>query len=137
MARILKEGKHPDGSLKSRKTELHSQPGKRMILKECWYLPKVNPLDPWQATDAAQQRSDQQKYKLNFVNRQKHGIQEYWYDNGQPEYKENYVNGQKHGVQERWYPNGQQWYKENYANGQKHGVQERWYPSGVDPEDPW
>jgi len=161
MTRILKEGKHPDGSLKSRKTELHGQPRKRMILKECWYLPKVNPLDPWQATDNAQQRdgrqgskltyvngqqhdvqeywyqNGQQQSKENYVNGQKHGVQEAWFDNGQQQSKENYVNGQKHGVQEAWFDNGQQWYKFNYVNGQKHGVQEAWNPSRVDPSDPW
>ena len=133
MTHILKEEKYPNGSLKSRETELH---GQQVILKEGWYPPQVDPLNPWQATDAAQQRSGQQRYKFNYVNGRQHGIQEGWYRNGQQEYKENYVNGQKHGLREYWYENGQQQFKLNYVNGQKHGVQEYWYPSGVNPEYP-
>jgi hypothetical protein len=34
MARILKEEKYPNGSFKSRETELHGQPGQEVILKE-------------------------------------------------------------------------------------------------------
>jgi antitoxin component YwqK of YwqJK toxin-antitoxin module len=131
MAHILKEEKYPSGSLKSRETELHGRLGKRMILKESWYPPQVDPLNPWQATDVAQQRSGQQMYKGNYVNGQKHGVQERWYDNSRQEYKENYVNGQLHGVQERWwYHNGRQANKENYVNGKKYGLQEDWYENG-------
>jgi hypothetical protein len=71
-------------------------------LQERWYPSGV---DPWQATDSAQQRGGQQ-----------------WN-------KENYVNGKRHGLQESWYPSGvdpgdpvaqrggQQYYKWNYVNG--------------------
>jgi len=148
MAHILKEEKYPNGSLKYRETELHGQPGQQVILEESWYISRV---DPWQATDAAQQRSGQLKCKENFVNGQKHGIQEWWYpsqadpsdpwqatDAAQQQYRYNYVNGQQHGIQEGWYQNGQQRYKYNFVNGQQHGLQEAWwYPSGVDPSDPW
>ena len=130
MTHILKEEKYADGSLKSREIELHGQHGQQVIVKEAWYPPQVDPLNPWQATDVAQQRGGQQEYKENFVNVQFHGVQERWYPNGQQEYKENYVNEQKHGLQESWYPNGQQKYKENYVNEQKHGVQEYWYEDG-------
>jgi len=130
MARILKEEKYPNGSLKSRETELHGQPGKRVILKEGWYPLQVDPLNPWQATDAVQQRSGQQMYKENFVNGQQHGVQEAWYRNGQLWYKVNCANKQKHGLHEVWHENGQQWYKFNYVNEQQHGVQEAWYENG-------
>jgi antitoxin component YwqK of YwqJK toxin-antitoxin module len=160
MTHILKEEKYADGSLKSREIELHGQHGQQVIVKEAWYPPQVDPENPWQATDVAQQRSGQQEYKENYVNGQKHGVQERWYDdgqqankenyannqkhgiqeawheNGQQWCKENYVNGQQHGIQEEWFDNGQRWYKENYANGQKHGIQEEWSPSGVNPEYP-
>jgi antitoxin component YwqK of YwqJK toxin-antitoxin module len=137
MSLILKEGKYPNGSFKSRETELHDQPGQRVILKESWYLPQADPLNPWQATDNAQQSYGKQQYKENHMNGQQHGVQEYWYRDGQQCYKFNYVNGQQHGVQESWHDNGQQQYKFNYVNGKRHGVQEYWYPSGVDPSDPW
>jgi antitoxin component YwqK of YwqJK toxin-antitoxin module len=130
MARILKEEKYPNGSFKSRETELHGQPGKQVILKEGWYPAEADPLNPWQATNAAQQRSGRQEYKQNYVNGQFHGVQESWYENGQHVNKENYANGKKHGLQERWYPDGQQRYKGNYVNGQRHGVQEYWYRDG-------
>jgi antitoxin component YwqK of YwqJK toxin-antitoxin module len=131
MARILKEEKYPNGSLKFRETELYGQLGKQVILKEGWYPPQVNPLDP-----AGQQLDGYQEYKWNFVNGQLYGLQERWYRNGQQWYKQNYVNGQQHGVQERWSQNGQQQYKLDYVNEQQHGVQEGWYPSEADPEDP-
>ena len=135
MARVSKEEKYPNGSLKSRETELHGQPGQRVILKESWYPPQVDPLNPWQATDAAQQRSGQQKYKLNYVNGQQHGVQEGWYENGQQWYKQNYVNGQQHGVQEARYENGQQWYKLNYLDGIKVSQQAyQSYVEGLEPE---
>jgi antitoxin component YwqK of YwqJK toxin-antitoxin module len=130
MTHILKEEKYADGSLKSREIELHGQHGQQVIVKEAWYPPQVDPLNPWQATDVAQQRSGQQKYKHNYVNERKHGVQERWSPNGQQWYKENYANGQQHGLQEAWHWNGQQYYKENYANGQQHGVQETWYDNG-------
>jgi len=130
MAHILKEERYPNGSLKSRETELHDQPGQQVILKEGWYPPQVDPLNPWQATDSAQERGGQQKYKWNYLNGREHGVQEGWYENGQQMYKGDYVNGQKHGVQEDWYDNGRQEYKWNYVNGQFHGVQERWYGNG-------
>jgi hypothetical protein len=130
MTHILKEEKYPSGSLKSRETELHGPPGQQVILKESWYLPKVNPLNPWQATDNAQLLYGQQEYKLNFVNEQEHGVHESWHENGQQAYEWNYVNGKKHGVQEAWYENGQQDSRLNYANGQKHGIQESWFNNG-------
>jgi antitoxin component YwqK of YwqJK toxin-antitoxin module len=151
MTRVIREEKYPDGSLKSRETKLYNWPEQQVILKEVWYLSRV---DPWQATNSSQRRGGQQKYKQNFVNGQRHGLQEGWYRNGQQEYKWNYVNGQLHGIQEYWYPSGvdpsdpwqatnaaqqrggQQQYKYNYVNGQLHGLQESWYPSGVDPSDP-
>jgi antitoxin component YwqK of YwqJK toxin-antitoxin module len=143
MTRVLKEEKYSNGSLKFLETELHDQPGQRVIFKESWYPPQVDPLNPWQATDNAQQRSGQQEYKLNYVNGRYHGVQEGWYDNGRQKYKLNFVNGQQHGVQEYWYPSrvdpedpaaqkrgGQQWYKDNYVNGERHGFQEDWYENG-------
>jgi antitoxin component YwqK of YwqJK toxin-antitoxin module len=156
MAQILKEEKYPDGSLKSRETELHDQSGQQVILKEAWYPSGVDPLAP-----DAQQPAGQQQYKENYVNGQKHGSQEGWHPSGvdpsdptarqrggQQQYKCNYVNGQLHGLQEGWYPSrvdpsnpwqatdsaqqrgGRQKYKENYVNGQEHGVQECWYDNG-------
>ena len=122
MAHIWKEEKYPDGSLKARVTLLGDR---KTIVKEGWNPPQVNPLNP-----AAQQRGGQQAYKWNYVNGQKHGVQEGWWDNGQQRYKQNIVNGQFHGVQEKWYPNGQQHIKWNYVNGQKHGLQEDWYRNG-------
>jgi antitoxin component YwqK of YwqJK toxin-antitoxin module len=135
MARILKEEKHANGSLKYRDTLLDDQVGKQVILMEAWYPSEADPKDPWQAKDSAQQRGGQQWYKDNFINGQLHGIQESWHDNGQQQNKGNFVNGQRHGLHEGWYDDGQREYKENYVNGQRHGIQEGWYPSGADPED--
>jgi hypothetical protein len=101
-----------------------------VILEEGWYPAEADPLAPWQATDNAQLFYGQQRYKGNYVNGQRHGVQEDWYHNGRQQYKENYANGQLHGVQEAWFENGQQEYKLNYVNGQEHGIQERWYPDG-------
>jgi hypothetical protein len=42
----------------------------------------VDPSDPRQATDSAQQRGGQQAYKWNYVNGQLHGVQEAWYPSG-------------------------------------------------------
>jgi hypothetical protein len=67
MTHILKEEKYSNGSLDSRVTELHGPSGQQVVF-EGWYPPRVDPLNPWQATDAAQQRSGQQKYKYNYVN---------------------------------------------------------------------
>ena len=130
MNRILKEGKYPDGSLRFRETESYDQPEQQAILKEGWY-------------PAAQRSNGQQKYKFNYVNGQKHGVQEYWYPSridrldptavvrgGQQRHKMNYVNGQLHGVQESWDENGRQVYKGNFVNGKQHGLQERWYWDG-------
>ena len=117
MARILKKGKYPNGSLKSRETELHSQHGQQVIVKEAWDPPQVDPLNPWQATDSAQERGGRQKYKENYVNGRQHGLQEGWYENGQQRHKQNYANGQKHGVQEYWCENGRQEYKKYYLDG--------------------
>ena len=93
MTRVLKEEKYSNGSLKFLETELHDQPGQRVIFKESWYPPQVDPLNPWQATDVAQQRSGQQEYKENYVNGQKHGVQERWCENGRQEYKKYYLDG--------------------------------------------
>jgi antitoxin component YwqK of YwqJK toxin-antitoxin module len=125
MARILKEEKYPDGSLKSRETELHDQFGQQVILKESWFTLEVDPLNP-----GAQQLFGRQLYKWNFVNGKKHGLQETWYDNGQQTCKWNFVNGRKNGLQEVWYKNGKQMCKWNYVNGQQHGLQETWYDNG-------
>ena len=130
MPQVLKEEKYPNGSLEARESLLDDQPGQQVILKEGWYSSEVISSDPWQATDGAQQRSGQQQYKFNYVNGQKHGLQEGWYENSQRYHKENYVNGQQHGVQEYWYENGQRYHKENYVNGQEHGLQEGWYENG-------
>ena len=61
--------------------------------QEKWYPSGVDPEDPWQATDAAQRRGGQQRYKGNFVNGQKHGVQEAWSRAGRQEYKKYYLDG--------------------------------------------
>ena len=145
MAHILKEEKYPNGSLKYRETELHGQPGQQVILEESWYISRV---DPWQATDAAQQRSGQLKCKENFVNGQKHGIQEWWYpsqadpsdpwqatDAAQQQYRYNYVNGQQHGIQEGWYEDGQLESRKYYLDGIEVSQQVyKSYVEGLAPE---
>jgi antitoxin component YwqK of YwqJK toxin-antitoxin module len=123
----LQEGWYPNGQPKYKGNYVN---GQRHGIQEGWYPSGANPKDPWQATDAAQQRGGQQYYKENYVNGQQHGLREKWYKNGQPEYKLNFVNGQQHGPQEIWREDGQQKNKFNYANGQLHGIQEYWVENG-------
>ena len=93
MTHILKEEKYADGSLKSREIELHGQHGQQVIVKEAWYPPQVDPENPWQATDVAQRRGGQPEYKWNYVNGQKHGVQEEWNENGQQKDNKYYLDG--------------------------------------------
>ena len=47
------------------------------------------------------------EYRFNYLNGNKHGLNEYWYLNGNKQYKENYINNEKHGRQEYWKDNNE------------------------------
>jgi antitoxin component YwqK of YwqJK toxin-antitoxin module len=98
MARILREEKYTNGTLKYQETLLDDQLGKRVTRKELWHY------------------NGQQEFKENYINGQKHGLQEGWFNNGQRWNKENYVNGQLHGTGEIWFDNGHQDYKKYYLD---------------------
>ena len=71
----------------------------------------------------------------NFINLydengKKHGLWEYYHDNGQLSSKVNYENGKQHGLWEYYFDNGQLRYKANYLNGKPHGLWEDYWRNG-------
>ena len=77
--------------------------------------------------------------EIPYVDGVKHGIERYWYTNGQLKYKNPYVcignlknkeNGKLHSIREAWYDNGQLWYKYPLVHGEIHGICREWHLNG-------
>jgi antitoxin component YwqK of YwqJK toxin-antitoxin module len=72
----------------------------------------------------------QQQAAYNYVNGVQQGIQLDWHFNGKVAIQYSYLNGEQHGKQRRWYENGQLELERNYENGELHGTTTGWYENG-------
>ena len=66
----------------------------------------------------------------NYKDGQKHGLSEYWNDQGQLILRCNYKDGQWHGLGEEWNDQGQLKGRGNWKDGQRHGLCEEWNDQG-------
>ncbi len=71
------------------------------------------------------------KSKIPYVNGQKHGIQQWWREDGQKMWQEIWANGKQHGVGSEWNDNGQKWSQEIWRDGKEHGVWTWWREDGT------
>jgi hypothetical protein len=62
-----------------------------------------------------------------YKNKEQHGRQQIWRENGLQEYEANYDHGRKHGRQQAWDEDGQPQYDVNYDHDVYHGRQRLWW----------
>ena len=98
-------------------------PSEQLVYRnETYYL--VNSQEPFTGIAI----SDESKER--FKEGKPHGLQEYYYENGQLEYKANYKDGEWDGPQESYYENGQLESKETYKDGELLGFCEYYSENG-------
>ncbi|CAI8322034.1 MAG: Uncharacterised protein [Polaribacter sp. SA4-10] len=69
----------------------------------------------------------QLKYKSNYKDGKRSGLEEEYYESGQLEYKTIYKDGKENGLYEKYYENGKLEHKANYKDGKKNGFSERYF----------
>ena len=71
------------------------------------------------------------EFKGSYLNGEKDGVWEEYYDNGQTKSKYSYINGKPvDGIYSDYHKNGQLKSKGSYLNGEKNGVWEEYYKDG-------
>ncbi|MBT3506465.1 MAG: hypothetical protein HN473_00975, partial [Methylococcales bacterium] len=84
---------------------------------------------------------DELIHSVNFVNRQEHGKESFWYNSGEKKAEVNYNNGIKDGIATYWlknglfnkielYGKGKKYTETNYHKGKKSGLQTVWFSNG-------
>lgn len=84
---------------------------------------------------------DELIHSVNFVNRQEHGKESFWYNSGEKKAEVNYNNGKKDGIATYWlknghfnkielYGKGKKYTETNYHKGKKSGLQTVWFSNG-------
>jgi antitoxin component YwqK of YwqJK toxin-antitoxin module len=68
--------------------------------------------------------------QTNFENGLKHGVETYWYANGQIASEGNYLDNKLDGVLTYWYDNGTKASEGFYINDKPEGVQTAWNENG-------
>ncbi len=71
------------------------------------------------------------KSKIPYVNGVKHGVEEWWWENGHKKYEEIWANGKRDGVDIEWWENGQKGCQTTWKDGKEHGVATWWHESGT------
>ena len=61
----------------------------------------------------------QLRWERTFENGEKHGLQRYWDENGKLDFETHYENGKQNGLYRSWRENGQLWYEYCYSNGER------------------
>mgnify|MGYP000052283925 FL=1 len=85
--------------------------------------------------------NDELIHSVNFVNRQEHGKESFWYNSGEKKAEVNYNNGKKDGIATYWlknglfnkielYGKGKKYTETNYHKGKKSGLQTVWFSNG-------
>ncbi len=60
-----------------------------------------------------------------------HGLQTYYYENGNIRYESNWINGKRHGPFTNWREDGSKELERNFYEDKKHGLLTEYYPSGI------
>ena len=74
--------------------------------------------------------NDRIRNRVEFKDGRKHGLEQWWFENGQLARSFNYQNGELHGLREAWYEDGQPSRKAMYENGRYHDLFESWHENG-------
>ncbi len=61
---------------------------------------------------------------------ERHGLSEWYYENGQLWQKRSWKDGKQHGLEEVYHENGQLWQKRSWKDGKKHGLWETYDENG-------
>jgi hypothetical protein len=111
---VVKELRHPDGTLKERYSFLLDGEGNevRTGLDEEFY--------PGGAKKGVRTWKD---------GRTEGGVT-YWHPDGRKSYEAHYVGGKKNGFATVWYQNGQKQWQTTFKAGKTHGRWREWYPDG-------
>lgn len=70
-------------------------------------------------------------YRSERYDGKRHGVTEYWYDNGTRQSLEFWAYGKREGMFTRWYANGQKQSETEWCNNQRHGVNKGWSYDGT------
>jgi hypothetical protein len=111
---VVKELRHPDGSLKERYSYVLDGKGGEV---------RVGPNEEWHPGGA-------RKGVRTWKDGRTEGPVTYWHPNGRKSYEANYVDGKKNGFATVWYRNGQKQWQTTFKAGKTHGRWREWYPDG-------
>ena len=70
----------------------------------------------------------------NFLNGEKNGLFQWWYNDGAKKEESTFVNGERVDVVTQWYQNGKKFAEANYKKGQLNGNLTWWYETGQKKE---
>lgn len=70
------------------------------------------------------------RYECEYLNNLKHGIERFYFENGNIESEINYRKGKKNGRWTVWYENGQKYYEVSYSNNVREGKWFSWHSNG-------
>lgn len=135
---MVKELKHPDGSLKERYSYTLNEKSHevRVGLDEEFYMggakKGVRTWKDGQIEGAVVyfHPNGRKSYEANYVNGKKNGFATVWYMNGQKQWQTTFKGGKTHGRWREWHLDGKKKFEGDYSEGSLDGLATWWHDNG-------